>query len=413
MPVLPPRPRREPKLRKHPRSGFYSAVFYDRDRQPLQKWVSLETATRRAAERRFEPVAAAYLAATFDPWRDRWRGSGTTLARAAEEYQAFKARDWRPQTAENEGALLKRFVDHLPAGVLASAVTAADVERWVSAPPQESRPGHSAALRPDRRAASTRRKYYATLLGLFTWAVETRVVEHNVAADVERPAREPTRIVALTPDEVRGILTALDRDVAAKRAQPRNRLGIYDRSLVWFGDVVRLGVLTGLRPSELHRLRWQDVRLDRRVLLVRSTDRGQVKTASASRPVPLVSPAVALLCELAARRRTEDPSEPVLPSPRPGPGGAVRPFSVQVAGRLFRRYVADAGVTSARGRVTLYALRRSCATWLADAGVSMEVIQEILGHARIETTRQFYADVFDERKLAEAERALGRLDLGQ
>ncbi|WP_235201377.1 tyrosine-type recombinase/integrase [Microbacterium sp. CH12i] len=50
--------------------------------------------------------------------------------------------------------------------------------------------------------------------------------------------------------------------------------------------------------------------------------------------------------------------------------------------------------------LTRHGLRHTGATWLADAGVPLHVLQEILGHASIETTRGYLHP--DDRHLASA-----------
>ncbi|WP_309616990.1 tyrosine-type recombinase/integrase [Salinibacterium sp.] len=50
--------------------------------------------------------------------------------------------------------------------------------------------------------------------------------------------------------------------------------------------------------------------------------------------------------------------------------------------------------------LTRHGLRHTGATWLADAGVPLHVLQDILGHASIETTRGYLHP--DDRHLASA-----------
>ena len=50
--------------------------------------------------------------------------------------------------------------------------------------------------------------------------------------------------------------------------------------------------------------------------------------------------------------------------------------------------------------LTRHGLRHTGATWLADAGIPLHVLQEILGHQSIETTKGYLHP--DHRHLAEA-----------
>lgn len=55
------------------------------------------------------------------------------------------------------------------------------------------------------------------------------------------------------------------------------------------------------------------------------------------------------------------------------------------------------------GNLTRHRLRHTGATWMADAGIALHVLQEILGHQSIETTKGCYPHP-DHRHLAEAAR---------
>ncbi len=60
------------------------------------------------------------------------------------------------------------------------------------------------------------------------------------------------------------------------------------------------------------------------------------------------------------------------------------------------KIVADLGLPD----LTRHGLRHTGATWMADAGVPLHVLQEILGHASMETTRGYLHP--DDRHLASA-----------
>ncbi|WP_051267272.1 tyrosine-type recombinase/integrase [Gulosibacter molinativorax] len=60
----------------------------------------------------------------------------------------------------------------------------------------------------------------------------------------------------------------------------------------------------------------------------------------------------------------------------------------------------DSSVAGLGPNLTRHRLRRTGATWVADAGVPLHVLQEILGHASMETTRGYLHP--DDRYLASA-----------
>lgn len=139
----------------------------------------------------------------------------------------------------------------------------------------------------------------------------------------------------------------------------------------------------GLRVSELAGLRVAD--LDFAAQLVRVRGKGRKE-----RLVPIGTPALqaieAYWAHLPARPTGDQPvfcSETRRRSP-------VSP--VMLARRL-KRYLALAGLDPA---LTPHKLRHSYATHLLDAGADLRSVQELLGHARLETT-QIYTHVTTER----------------
>jgi integrase len=142
---------------------------------------------------------------------------------------------------------------------------------------------------------------------------------------------------------------------------------------------VRLSLLTGLRWSELHRLRWADVRdLPSPHLVVEKTKNGKV------RRVPLTEEAVKLLER--ERRRSESPY--------------VNPWRTTYAATAVKTIRRRSGV-----RFTWHQLRHTFACRWLDAGGSIESLQRILGHSTVLVTER-YGRMSDATIFAEA-RALG------
>lgn len=153
-----------------------------------------------------------------------------------------------------------------------------------------------------------------------------------------------------------------------------------------FRDLVLLRCLynTGARASELCGLRLQDLRLDEPAHMVLSGKGGKVRT------VPLWQVTADLLrAYLKAARRT----------PRPGYedfvfiGRRGNALTRQGLYKIARRCLEAAAVSLPRlSRSELHPVcsyRHTTATHLLMAGVSLPVIQEILGHARLETTMRY------------------------
>ena len=131
-------------------------------------------------------------------------------------------------------------------------------------------------------AARTRENHRRLIVTLFEYGAQQGYVARDSAADIANI--QGPRVVAgvtgiFTPQEIRQILTALsgvDRIICA------------------------LGAFCGLRTAELSRLRWENIRLDQRVLVI---DAGQTKTAS-RRVIPMPENSVAWITPMIPTQAT-------------------------------------------------------------------------------------------------------------
>ena len=166
----------------------------------------------------------------------------------------------------------------------------------------------------------------------------------------------------------------------------------------WLGRrdqlLLQVAVQTGLRNSELTKLRRQDVQLGSGAH-VRCLGKGRK-----ARCTPLRSDVVKRLSQWFAERPTE-PTTPIFPTVR---GTAMSSDAVQ---RLVARHIKAASKTCPSlqtKRVTPHTLRHSTAMDLLHRGVDITVIALWLGHESIQTTQIYlHADMaMKERALARA-----------
>jgi len=141
--------------------------------------------------------------------------------------------------------------------------------------------------------------------------------------------------------------------------------------------------LYGLRVGEVALLTRGDVDLDRSRIVVKRLKGG----AWAERP--LFSWARELLATHVAALGEPGPDAPLFPGHR----GALRKRQIQ---SLFTRYREAAGISRT---ATAHSLRHSIATHLLDAGVSLEFVQDHLGHVSIRST-SIYARITDQHRTA-------------
>ena len=136
------------------------------------------------------------------------------------------------------------------------------------------------------------------------------------------------------------------------------------------GPVFTTMLYTGSRPSEVLRLTWRDVDLERGVVAI-----WQEKT-SAPKTVPISKALREVLSGLLRGVGTV----PVFVRPD---GAPLTKDDVERAFDLARR------ITSLRAELTLYSIRHTFASWLAIQGTPIRTIQELLGHKDLRMTLRY------------------------
>ena len=175
-------------------------------------------------------------------------------------------------------------------------------------------------------------------------------LERNPAKKVQL-FEEVQRQRFLSPFEMRALMDALkddDNDQAAK--------------------AIELLLLTGARRSEITQARWEHVNLEQKTMLVPLSKSGKPRTIS------LNNAAVDLISSLASRGE----SQWLFPSPRTGKPCPALYYPWE---RVRKR----AGLTDVR----LHDLRHSYASNLVNGGVSLYVVQQLLGHTNPRTTQRY------------------------
>ncbi len=215
-------------------------------------------------------------------------------------------------------------------------------------------------------AIATQRSHLGAVQAFFKWLCRENLLPANPAADLDLPRKPPRSLPrALSMAEVEQILAVPDTN---------DPLGVRDRAILetLYG--------TGLRRLELVNLDVGDVDRARGVVLVRRGKGGK------DRLCPLGEQALAWVKRYLAdcRPRLEvSPSETALFLS--GYGGRLNP---NYLGNWVRRTI-DAAQIGKTGSCHLF--RHACATHLLENGADLRTIQELLGHARLDTTQIYTA----------------------
>lgn len=246
-------------------------------------------------------------------------------------------------------------------------------------------------------SASTVRALRKLLVQAIGQAERWGLVSRNVAALTDGPKLPASEGRSLTPAEARRLLEAVRGD----------RL-----EACW---VVLLSL--GLRRGEALGLSWEDVDLDAGVLRVRRALKkegsrvvlGEVKTAGSRRAVNLPEQVVSQLRGHRARQAEE----------RLALGAAWTDsglvFTSTVGTPLdpdhFRKRFAGIAEKAGLGRWRVHELRHSAASIMLAAGVPLEVVSKVLGHASIRITADVYGHVMEPQRQQAAD-AMGRVLFG-
>lgn len=310
--------------------------------------------------RRLARKALVRVAEGGDPAEERRtarrRRETVTVAALAKRWQEeHAAQRLRPSSIARADGLLKNHI--LP---VLGRVDVTELDRAHAAKLQH-------AMRANRTNANRGRAMLSALCH-YAERVGLRPQGSNPTRFVA-PFREEKRRRFLSGEELSALGAALER---IERANERP----CDVAAV---AAVRLLLMTAARAGEILSLRWEHVDLEHGTLRLPTSKTGQ-------KTVTLGPVARALLEEL----------------PRCGPYviAGRRPDRPLVGlHKIWRRILADAGIAGVR----LHDLRRTAASAGASAGLSLEIVGQLLGHSQVATTRR-YSYLFDRERRDGAER---------
>ena len=300
---------------------------------------------RKAADDGLDRHQAGGLAVLMDGY----------LVRLAVKHQS-------PRTIETRGRALVLFVKWCQ-------------ERELMRPQQITRPilesyqrhlWHHRTKSDKPLAVGTQIGRLAAVRGLFKWLCREAWLDADPAAHLEMP-KEEHRLPADTLSE---------SEVAAILAKPNTSdpLGIRDRTML------ELLYSTGIRRAELARLQLRDLHRERRTLHVsgkggkdRIVPVGERALQWIEKYLAEVRPLLCIHLEEQALFLT----------------GYGRGFSANSLGNLIKQHIEKAHP----GRSgNCHLLRHACATHMLEHGADVRIIQQLLGHAKLETT-QVYTEV--------------------
>lgn len=343
--------------------GRYYLQFYDKHRSPKRKRVTLGTTRKRTATKLQRKLEDGYALGKFDPWRDDPKTFGEkdaepwTVEEALKEFLDAKRQQGRSEnTVRSYRHLVGLFTRRVGEERLLRSIAPGDVEAFV----------HDQNV-----SKGTRHARFRHVRAWLNWCEAKGQIQRNPMAAVEAPDKPEKLPKAITWGELQAICSALREDYEAKRKAGKCREG----DLIWMIPLFEFAFLTGLRASELARLRWEDIDRKKGLIYVWEQKNGKQQT------VPLHTKAREVLDKMSSSSTGY-----VFCSPRLEKSErSARRFSEHV-GRTFARYREEAELPDA---ITFHSLRHSFCTMLAEAGKSAVVIKEAARHADVATSMRY------------------------
>lgn len=238
---------------------------------------------------------------------------------------------------------------------LIADVTAADVDKIVSATPGDRNKAYVVAL----------------IKKAINHAKRARILPDN--------HRNPAADIAVKKTRKAG--KALEAEELAKFGATLAEMEVEGKVSPWLANLLRLSLICGLRPGEVRTLKWLQVNLPvRKMIVIGKTGEREIYLTDFAIQVLMATPRVQGCEYVFAGRRYGEP--------------------IVAIHKALRLVQARAGIE----RFRPYDLRHSAATGALAGGADVRAVQALLGHADLQTTAG-YLHSSDKRRQAAAERA--------
>jgi len=361
------------------RDDQYYAQFYDKARTPKRKRFSLKVTRKRKARRRLSKFEDDYLDGKFDPWiDDPWRYD-------QEEYEPLDIReamdrflnrkreeDRTANTIRTYREVIGLLVDEVGSTTILDQISAGRLREFVRDP---------------SLAKATQRKRYGHLRTFLRWCAKEKLLRQNRLSDVEQPEKPNKLPKAITKDE----LDRLCEEVKKGYRHKRGKNWIRQRELIWRIPLFQFAFYTGMRGSEIARLRWGHLDFDKELIYIREQKNRKEQT------IPLHRKARAVLDNV----MRGDADDYVFRSPSFEGQKRNPKWFRENASDAFRKARKDANL---RDELSFHSLRHGFCTMLAEAGKSAVVIKEAARHADLSTSMR-YVHMANEQLKADVEDA--------
>lgn len=361
------------------RNGTYYVQFYDGDRNPKRKRFTLKTSRKRTARKLLTDFEDDYLQGKFDPWTDDPWSYDEEVSGEVTVGEAMKQFLDRKRENDCTKSTLRTYREIV--GLLSSEVGDQTLLERISADQVRG------FVRESELAKATQHKRYGHLRTFFRWCESKSLLRSTPLSEVEAPRKPNNLPKAITKEELKVLCDKIRSDYRRLREKNWIREGqnVWRIPLFWFA------FYTGMRGSELARLRWSHIDFENGLIYIREQKNRKEQT------IPLNSEAEGVLEDIGRG----DPDDYVFQSPGFEDKDRNPKWFRENVSDAFRQARKDAGL---RDEISFHSLRHGFCTMLAEAGKSAVVIKEAARHADISTSMR-YVHMANEQLKAEVEDA--------
>jgi integrase len=326
--------------------------------------------TRFEAERRWEPLFRAEIMAGNDPTSTVTAGAPELVSGLIDEYQRLHCEASRLHLSTLK-PLLGRLKDLLGKRKVRELEDPRIIESLKS------------DMLKNGREPATINRYLAQLRHMTNWAIGRGYLS---ASPFYNKLRNPTGVRLLKGEKVRTRRLAEGEEEALLNAAD----ALFRRNCVDHEHIARamrarieMALDFGLRRGEMQLIKNSDIDWTAKPFPV-LTLRGEITKSKRQRRIPLVSPRVVKWLQL--RRFVGGPDG--------HPYGDHRGLYLPRFHTAWLATLREAGITDRRrkldGNLRWHDLRHECGSRLAERGMDVRRVQELLGHATITTTQRYF-----------------------